>query len=100
MGGDRYDGGTYKQLKSMNYVGYADYYLCNKETDLNPETISQLIEIDLKSGADIDDIVSYSWLRMRSVDDGNLLKKILDKFPTPYNKTSKILWHELDNEYF
>ena len=69
------------------------------KTAVKVETLTRLIEIEIEMNGNIDEIVSGSWQELRAIDDGKLLGKIQDKFPTPYNKASKLLRHELGDRY-
>ena len=81
---------------------YCQAYLKNvkmSKTIAKAEIFTRLIEIEIKMNGNIDDIVSGSWKELKAIDDETLFDEIQDKFPTPYNKASKLLRHELGDRY-
>ena len=98
--GNFYNGQSFEQLKTVNY--FSGFYLktCHEQAvTIERETVMRLIEIDVKMGGNIDDIVSGSWNKLTIIDDGRLLNEIQDKFPTQYNKGSKLLRLEMGEDY-
>ena len=100
---DAYVGTPFEVLKKDGATGYTENYIAysllnNKE--FRRSTVSQLIEIDLPFGANIDDIVSELWEPLKTIDNGKLLDEIQDKNPTTYIRANKILRQEIGHSYY
>ena len=86
------------ELRCYNSQFYLIKANTNKTT-VKREIVMRLIEIDVEMNGKIDDIVSCSWKELSTIDDGKFLDKIQDTFPTPYNKASKLIRHQLGDSF-